>query len=64
MGFKLYAMTIYYYFEIFGELRTPNIAGFLAADGPYLVSIILVLSRLLFCSHPFGHHSSTKAKSA
>ena len=42
IGFKFYAITIYYYFELFGPLKTPNIPGFLAADGPYLLGLFFL----------------------
>ena len=57
IGFKLYAITIYYYFQFNGPLKTPNVPGFLAADGPYLLGLFLVISRLLFSSDPFGKAS-------
>ena len=62
IGFKFYAITIYYYFELFGPLKTPNIPGFLAADGPYLLGLFLVISRLLFDSDPFGETAKASAK--
>ncbi len=46
VSFKIYAITIYYYMEFFGDLPVPNIPMFLAADGPYLLGIIFMLFRL------------------
>ena len=46
VSFKLYAISFYYYFEFFGEMAAPHVGMFLAADGPYLLGILLLLFRL------------------
>ena len=45
-SFKLYAMVLYYGLELFGSLPAPDLVMFLAADGPYLVGLALILFRM------------------
>eukprot|EP01094_Clydonella_sp_ATCC50884_P003409 TRINITY_DN12640_c0_g1_i1.p2 TRINITY_DN12640_c0_g1~~TRINITY_DN12640_c0_g1_i1.p2 ORF type:complete len:165 (-),score=54.98 TRINITY_DN12640_c0_g1_i1:278-772(-) len=53
VSFKLNAILFYYWMEMV-EHGVPSIPMFLAADGPYIVGIVLVLLRL--CpAQPFGH---------
>lgn len=59
LGAKTYAVATYYYVVFFQHpVPPPDLAMFLAADGPYLIGILLVASRLLFNSHPFTPKAS------
>lgn len=49
LGQKMYAMQMYGWFETHGDLATPSIAGWLAADGPYYLAWLLLFYRLVVC---------------
>lgn len=51
-GFKLYALTLYYYLEFFGSMPAPDILMFLAPEGVYYLALFLTLFRLR-TAHPF-----------
>ena len=59
-GFKLYALTLYYYLEFFGSMPAPDILMFLAPEGVYYLALFLILFRLR-TAHPFTTARKIKA---
>eukprot|EP01095_Lingulamoeba_sp_RSL-Kostka_P003692 TRINITY_DN14673_c0_g1_i1.p1 TRINITY_DN14673_c0_g1~~TRINITY_DN14673_c0_g1_i1.p1 ORF type:complete len:182 (-),score=40.72 TRINITY_DN14673_c0_g1_i1:57-602(-) len=54
LSFKTYAITLYYLVEFLGDLPPPHYLMFLAADGPYIIGIILLFIRLVPNPKPFS----------
>ena len=62
VGAKLYAVMFYHYMEFTSRLPPQNLVPYFAMEGPYLLSIGLVLSNIYNAPTTAGTSSEAKQK--
>ena len=54
-GIKLYALGFYHYMEFSSDIPPENLIPYWATEGPYLVSMIMVLINIWQAKHHHHH---------
>jgi len=58
---KVYAIGFYWLMEFTSDVPPPDLLGFVGPEGPYVLSIVLVLWRLLSSPTPFARGARAKS---